>query len=169
MSPRAALRLESLGHEKVFDYTAGLADWKANGLPTEGRLAQILKVNDAIRADPPTCRLTDSVGDAARQVKASGHNQCVVTSDDGIVLGRLRLAGLKSDPQGSVEAAMEEGPTTIRPDMPLDEYAAHMRERRVGSVLVTGSTGRLFGVLYRDDAEAKLEERRRARDQSTSA
>ncbi len=49
------------------------------------------------------------------------------------------------------------------------EYAAHMRERRVGSVLVTGSTGRLFGVLYRDDAEAKLEERRRARDQSTSA
>ncbi len=164
MSPRAALRLESLGHEKVFDYTAGLADWTANGLPTEGRLARILKVKDAVRTDTPTCRLTDLVSDAAKRVEASGHNQCIVTSEEGVVLGRLRLAALKSDPQGTVEAAMEEGPTTVRPDLPLGEYATHMRERRVGSVLVTGSTGRLFGVLYRDDAEAKLEERRQARD-----
>ncbi len=168
MSPRAALRLESLGHEKVFDYTAGLADWTANGLPTEGRQTQILKVKDAIRTDAPTCRLTDPVGDAVARFEASGHNQCVITSEDGIVLGRLRLAALKSDPRASVETVMEEGPTTIRPDLPLGEYTLHMRERQVGSVLVTGSTGHLIGVLYREDAEAMLEARRQARDQSTS-
>jgi predicted transcriptional regulator len=53
---------------------------------------------------------------------------------------------------------MEPGPTTIRPDVALEEFTEHMRERRVGSVIVTTSTGHLIGVLYREDADQKLRE-----------
>jgi len=143
------LRLETLGFEHIFDYTAGLADWTANGLPTVGRFAQIAKVKEVLRSDVPTCRLAERVRDVASRVESSGHNQCVVTSEEGIVLGRLRGAALKADAEASVETVMEEGPTTIRPDIPLGEYVTHMRDRGVGSVLVTKSTGQLMGVLYR--------------------
>lgn len=34
-STKAAKRLEQLGYQKVYDYTAGKTDWKGAGLPTE--------------------------------------------------------------------------------------------------------------------------------------
>ena len=35
MSPRAALRLESIGFEQVYDYGASKADWGSFGLPLD--------------------------------------------------------------------------------------------------------------------------------------
>ena len=156
MSPRAALRLETLGFTRVYDYTTGLADWTANLLPTEGRSTTILAAKDAVRRDAPTCRLTEHIQDATARIASTDHNQCVVTSEDGVVLGRLRGAALKANPDALVESAMESGPTTIRPDLPLAAYVEHMQTRRVSSVIVTRSTGELIGVLYRRDAEARL-------------
>ena len=166
MSPRAACRLESLRFTHVYDYVTGLADWTANGLPTEGELAGVtregvvrrdaLRARDAVRTDIPTCRLGDTIGDAAERVKRAGQRQCVVTSDGGVVLGRLRGEALAADPEATAESVMESGPSTIRPDVSLAEFAEHMRAMSVGSVLVTTSTGRLIGILYRRDAEEKL-------------
>ncbi len=156
MSPRAACRLESLGFTQVYDYVTGLADWTANGLPTEGKLARVLRAGDAVRRDVPTCRLTERLGDVAERVKAVDQNVCIVTSENGVVLGRLRGDALEGDPDASVEAVMEAGPSTIRPDVALEEFTEHMRARRVGSIVVTTSTGRLIGILYRKDAEEKL-------------
>ncbi len=156
MSPRAACRLESLGFTQVYDYVAGLADWTASGLPTEGRLTTALRAGDAVRRDVPTCRLGDRLGDVTRHDKEKEQNVCIVTSEDGVVLGRLRGEALRGDPDATVESLMESGPTTIRPDVPLEEFTEHMRARRVGSVVVTTSTGRLIGVLYRTDAEERL-------------
>ncbi len=156
MSPRAACRLESLGFAQVLDYVTGMADWTANGLPTEGKLAEVLRAGDAVRRDVPTCRLTERLGDVAERVKAVDQNMCIVTSDGGVVLGRLRGDAFNGDPEASVESVMEAGPTTIRPDIPLEEFTEHMRARRVGSIVVTTSTGQLIGVLHRKDAEAKL-------------
>ena len=34
-SSKAAARLEALGYERVYDYAAGKADWRAAGLPVE--------------------------------------------------------------------------------------------------------------------------------------
>lgn len=34
-SPRAAARMEALGYRRVYDYTAGKADWQAAGKPVE--------------------------------------------------------------------------------------------------------------------------------------
>ena len=166
MSPRAACRLESLGFTHVYDYVTGLADWTANALPTEGNLVGVtregvvrrdtLRALDALRTDITTCRLGDTIGDAAERAKGAGQRQCVVTADGGVVLGRLRGEALSATPDATAESVMEAGPSTIRPDVSLAEFTEHMRARKVSSVLVTTSTGRLIGILYRRDAEEKL-------------
>lgn len=166
MSPRAACRLESLGFTQVYDYTTGLADWTANGLPTEGTLVGVsregvvcrdaLRVRDAVRSDIVTCRLEDTLGAVNERLRSAGQRQCVVTSEDGVVLGRLRGDELAGDPQASAEAVMESGPSTIRPDVSLAEFTKHMSAKEVGSVLVTASTGHLIGILFRKEAKEKL-------------
>ena len=97
MSPRAACRLESLGFTPIYDYVAGLADWTANGLPTEGRLASVLRAGDVVRQDTPTCRLTERLGDAQERARAAEQNVCVVTTENGVVLGRIRGEALEGD------------------------------------------------------------------------
>lgn len=157
MSPRAAWRLESLGFSQVFDYVAGKADWSASGLPVEGKLADYPRAGHVARPDVPTCRLTERIADVRDRVRASGHNVCFVTNEEGVVLGRLGARALGADPQTSVEAVMESGPTTTRTDEPLEAITQRLRDRRVGSILVTTSSGRLVGILYRKDAEEQLE------------
>ena len=156
MSPRAASRLDSLGFTQVFDYVTGMADWTANDLPTEGRLAAVLRAGDAVRRDVPTCGLTERLGAVRERVQAAGEKVCIVTNEEGVVLGRLRGEAFNADPEASIESVMEAGPTTIRPDLQLEEITEHLQERRVGSIVVTTSVGRLIGILYRSDAERKL-------------
>lgn len=158
MSPRAAWRLESLGFTQVFEYVAGKADWLASGLPIEGKLANYCRAGSVARADVPTCRLTDRVADALKQVQASDHCVCVVTNDEGVVLGRLGERALLTDPEGLVEQVMESGPTTTRPDDPLESITERLRGRGVDSILVTTPDGRLVGILYLEDAERILAE-----------
>ena len=158
MSPRAAWRLESLGFTQVFEYVAGKADWLASGLPIEGKLANYCRAGSVARADVPTCRLTDRVADALEQVQASDHCVCVVTNDEGVVLGRLGERALLTDPEGLVEQVMESGPTTTRPDDPLESITERLRGRGVDSILVTTPDGRLVGILYLEDAERILAE-----------
>ncbi len=156
MSPRAASRLDSLGYTQVFDYVTGMADWTANGLPTEGRLAAVLRAGDAVRRDVPTCQITERLGEVKERVQAAGEKVCIVTTEEGVVLGRLRGEAFNADPEASIESVMEAGPTTIRPDLPLEDITEHLKERRVGSIIVSTSVGRLIGILYRSDAERKL-------------
>ena len=156
MSPRAAWRLESLGFTKVYDYVAGKIDWLAGGLPVEGTLADLPRAGEVARKDVPTCRLTDRVGDVSHRVREADDNVCVVTNDEGIVLGRLRPRALDADPETPVEEVMESGPTTTRPDDPLDALTERLQSARVGSILVTTPDGRLVGILYRKDAEQRL-------------
>ena len=51
MSPRAACRLEAIGFGEVYDYTAGMADWKAAGLDVEGSKDTGLRIAGATRPD----------------------------------------------------------------------------------------------------------------------
>ena len=158
MSPRAAWRLESLGFTKVFDYMAGKADWLASGLPVEGELADYPRAGTVSRTDVSTCSLSDRLGDVRDRTHDADQNVCVVVNDDRVVLGRLRGKTLDADPGATLESVMESGPTTIRPDEPLEAIVERMRDQRVGSILVTTSDGRLVGILYREDAERVLAE-----------
>src|SRR5207245_7830164 len=97
MSARAAWRLESLGFVQVYRYTAGKADWLANGLPTEGQQANKTHVADLARRDVPTCHLADKIADVQARVQAAGWDVCVVVNEKRVVRGLLRQAALTSE------------------------------------------------------------------------
>jgi predicted transcriptional regulator len=150
MSPRAAWRLKTLGFDKVYDYVAGKEDWFAAGLPRQGRLA-------GARRDDITCALTDRIGDVVARVRAAGKDACVVVTDGGVVLGRVRGEALEATPDSRVEQVMESGPTTTRMDSTLASLVDRLKARRVRSIMVTTSDGRFVGTLHRQDAERRLE------------
>ena len=168
MSPRAAWRLETLGFDKVYDYVAGKEDWFAAGLPRQGRLAAVPRAGDVARRDDVTCALTDRVGEVAARVRAAGKDTCVVVTDGGVVLGRVRGEALEADPDSRVEQVMESGPTTTRTDSTLAPLVDRLQARRVRSILVTTSDGRLVGTLHRQDAERRLEDESQADEGESS-
>ncbi len=153
MSPRAAWRLEGLGFSPVYDYVPGKVDWFAAGLPKVGKLAEVPTVGEAARQDLPTCLPEEKVSEARLRMEAEGWYRCVVVNEERIVLGMLRDKELEPDPETTVEEVMRPGPTTFRPDTPVEKVAERMRKRGVSAVLVTTSDGKLVGMLHRDDAE----------------
>ena len=98
------------------------------------------------------------VGDLASLLAAG---DCIVVNDAGIVQGRLRGRALEETPEATAEEAMEIGPTTIRPNEPLEPLVERMHRRGVRTVIVSDLQGRLVGILYREDAERALEAARR--------
>jgi predicted transcriptional regulator len=80
-----------------------------------------------------------------------------VVNESSVVLGRLRREAWDADPNTPVENVMENGPTTFRPDNFLEPLIKRMREKKVGSVIITNSDGVLIGLLYRKDGEERLE------------
>jgi len=160
MSPRAAWRLESLGFTQVYDYVGGKADWFAAGLPREGKLTSIPRTGDVARRDDVTCRPTDRISVVIDRIRAAGKETCIVTTEGGVILGRVRTDRLDADAQVQVEEVMELGPTTTRADTTLEAIIERLNARKVESILVATSDGRLVGTLYRSDAEARLQEDR---------
>ncbi|MGH7823994.1 MAG: CBS domain-containing protein [Candidatus Binatia bacterium] len=149
MSPRAASRLESLGFEEVLDYVAGKQDWLAFGLPIEGKSADVPTIGQAANRDVQTCYITESVGDVQNRLRQAHEQTCVVVDKDRVVLGLLRKKLWDLGAEIPVEEAIDAGPTTFRPHIALDEMAAYMRDKRLASLLVTTSDGRLVGILRR--------------------
>ncbi len=162
MSSRAAWRLESLGFSQVYRYAAGKLDWFAYGLPMAGEFAAIPKAGEIVRRDVPTWRITDRVGEVYRHCQEAGWKVCLVVNESNVVLGRLRREAWEVDPETVVEEVMENGPTTFRLDNFLEPLVKRMREKKVGSVIITNSDGALIGILYRKDGEERLQ-----RDQPT--
>jgi hypothetical protein len=62
-------------------------------------------------------------------------------NDTGVVLGRLGQQAFDSGPEALVEAAMESGPTMIRPNTPLTAALQWMRKWKRDSLVVTTSAG----------------------------
>ena len=156
MSPRAAWRLERLGFGEVYDFSVGKVAWLAMGWPREGTAASTPNAGEVARKGTPTCLLDDPVGDVREKILEVGSEVCVVVNAEGIVQGRLKAAALSERPDVTAEEAMELGPTTIRPNEPLAPLVDRMKKKGSRTILVTDLHGRLFGVLYRKDAERAL-------------
>lgn len=155
MSPRAAWRLESLGFEKVYEYSAGKLDWMAAGLPTEGTNLLRPRAGEAARKDAPTCVLNEKLGDVSDRVKATGWDSCVVVNEQRVVLGLLRAKELAGDRELSIEEAMRPAPSTFRPFVSLHEMVHFFSEHKTDNAPITTSDGRLVGLLLRQDALTK--------------
>jgi len=78
---------------------------------------------------------------------------CVVTNDEGIVLGLLGRQALRSAEKVRAEDAMSLGPSTIRPSARRDATAQRMRDQDFTRIVVTHPDGVLAGVLRREDLE----------------
>jgi CBS domain-containing protein len=136
----------------VYDYVDGKADWLAAGLPTEGTNAKRPSARDVARSDVPTCRVDEPIGEVRERVHAAGWDVCVVVNGERIVFGFLRGAELEKGRHGAVEAFMRPGPSTFRPNVPIEEMAEFMVEHDLASSPITTSDGRLVGLLRRNDA-----------------
>ncbi|SRR6266851_516528 len=147
MSPRAAWRLEQLGFDHVYDYTAGKVDWLAAGEPTEGSGPTPVRVTSALDASVPTCSLEADAGEAVESAQAAGWPVCVVVNDADVVAGRLRVDKIAGDERRPAHQAMEPGPATIRANDELAPTLARMAERHVAVLLITTPEGTLLGAL----------------------
>ncbi len=145
-----------MGFERVYDYENGKRDWGSFGLPREGRLAEQPSGGDAGRADVPTCGLEDDLQQVRERVRASEWDTCIVVDEQRIVLGRLGRKAIASDEDQSVEEAMTEGPSTVRPSIGLDALLKRMQENNLTSWLVTTADGKLVGLVLRSAAEERL-------------
>lgn len=139
-------------------YTAGKADWFASGLPLEGSEAARPRAADAARRSVPTCDLSDPVDEVRERIRQAQEEACIVVDADRVVLGRVASIAPGEDGARTVEDVMDPAPSTIRPNVPLDELIERLERRRSGSILVTTSDGQLVGVLHRSDAERRLHE-----------
>ena len=62
LSARAAWRLESMGFQEVYRYTAGKADWLAAGFETQGADARKLRLKQILKSNVLTCAPKDRLG-----------------------------------------------------------------------------------------------------------
>ena len=156
MSPRAASRLESIGFEQVYDYTAGKVDWGSFGLPLEGTEGGKTRVGAHARSDVPSCRPDDRLQVVCERLDETGWDTCFVLDDEGVVLGRIGRRAIRSREDITAEQVMTPGPSTIRPSARLKDVVERMRRQNLTNLPVTTPDGRLLGLLTRPDAEAAL-------------
>jgi predicted transcriptional regulator len=142
-----------LGFAEVYDYVVGKVDWLAHSLPVERDAPAPPTAADFMRDDVVRCGLDDRVGEVRERIAPSPYGFAVATTSDGVVLGRVRGSVLDCDPILRVEEVMEPGPSTTRPDRPVDSLIARLDKQDLRFAIVTTPEGRLLGVVRRSDLE----------------
>jgi CBS domain-containing protein len=143
----------------VFRYAAGKVDWLSAGLPSEGEIADELRISDIVNRDIATCRIGQRIGELHVP-----DDLCVVLNEAGIVLGDLRGKALTADPNARVEDVMDPGASTYRPNVSVQQLVHHLIESGAQRVLVSDGDGRFIGWISRQDAERALDEHRHQHD-----
>jgi CBS domain-containing protein len=151
MSPRAACRLATLGYD-AYDYAPGKVDWMAHARPLEGTDADHPWAQTLMRGDVATCTLDEPPDEVARKIDATPYGFALALSPGRVVLGRVRRSRL-ADARASIEAAMEPGPSTIRPHTTIEDLATRLARSEVRTLVVTDPEGTLLGVLRCDDVK----------------
>jgi CBS domain-containing protein len=139
-----------MGFTRVYDYVAGKKDWGSYGLPHEGTNVPARLAGDVADRDVPTCSLADRLSEVRERVRDAGWDTCIVVNEHRVVLGRLGRKAIAADSDETVEEAMTEGPSTVRPSIGADALLERIRERNLRSYLVTTPDGRLVGLVRRD-------------------
>lgn len=102
-----------------------------------------------------TCGLADRIAEVRPRVERSPYWFALVTTEERIVLGRLRTSAMReSAGDARAEDAMQPGPSTVRCDAATDELARRLRDRELVTAVVSTPEGRLVGVVRRADLEA---------------
>lgn len=152
MSPRAAGRLAALGFTDVYDYAPGKVDWLARNLPVEGTAADAPTIGRHLRDEVVTARPDEPAAEVRARVDRSPHSFALVTTPEGILLGRLRAAALdQADPTRPVGEVMEPGPSTLRPHQSATDVKTRLEDKGLHYAIVTDPDGRLLGTVHPAD------------------
>ncbi len=152
MSPRAACRLATLGFTQVYDYVPGKVDWLARNQPVEGTGADTEMIGRHLRQEVTTVRPEERISAVRARVARSAHRFALVTTADGILLGRLRAAVLDdADPTRPAGEVMEAGPSTLRPHEPAAAIADRLVDKGLSYAIVADPDGRLLGTVHPGD------------------
>jgi len=128
----------------------GKVDWLARSLPTEGDEADKPRVGALARDDVVTCALDTRVAELRESIEASPYGFALVVWSDGTLLGRVRGSQLgDAGDDATAEQVMQPGPSTVRPDMPVDELRERLDDKDLKTSLVSTPEGRLIGVVMR--------------------
>jgi len=112
-------------------------------------------VADVTRGEVPRFPADESAGIIAQRLRESGQDWAAIVDAEGLLLGRVRLDRI-ADPSSIAADVMEEGPSTYRPNVPLQELLSRMEEKGFSKAFVTDPDGRLIGLIVREDIEAAL-------------
>ena len=159
MAPRAAARLETLGFKDVYEYKAGKQDWLGAGLASEGSDTACPTIAAVVRKDVPRFGLDDKTHAILESLRTGAWDWAAIVNREGILLGRVRARNIK-DEDSPASAVMEEGPSTYRPNVPLEELHERMRVKGFDMALVTDQDGRLLGLVTMGDIARALDARK---------
>jgi rhodanese-related sulfurtransferase len=154
LSARAAWRLESMGFQEVYRYTAGKADWLAAGWETEGTATKPPRLKQYLQKDVFVCSLRERLEDVKTR-RRPHQDVCVVVSDRNIVLGVLRGESWNANPLSRVVDVMDPGPRTFRPDVDPKEVQKTLRSEESEIAIVTTSDGELLGTIRTAQGKAQ--------------
>ena len=130
----------------------GKVDWFAAGLPGEGKATTMTRIGDLVVRDVPTCALDEKVGEVRDRLGPD--DVCLVVNDHRTVLGVVDGEDLQADDDRAVSEVMQEGPSTIRPNVPALVLAPHLEGGAFPWGVVTTPEGELVGILRGSDLES---------------
>ena len=132
----------------------GKVDWLARNLPTEGDEADKARVGALARDDVVTCTLDTRASELRDAIEASPYGFALVVSSEGTLLGRVRSSKLAdAADEATAEQVMQPGPSTVRPDLAVDELRERLDDKDLKTALVSTPEGRLIGVVTRKALE----------------
>jgi CBS domain-containing protein len=129
----------------------GRAGWTAQGEPTEGQVGDRRRISQYLE---PTASvdIDATIGDASR-VAGDAPSIAVVGPGD-VLLGALARTALRLPEDTRVEDAMISAPSTIRPELRIDEVAEQLRNDGLDHVYVTRVDGTLLGLVITEKLHA---------------
>jgi CBS domain-containing protein len=128
----------------------GKVDWLARNLPAEGDEADKPRVGALARDDVVTCALDTRVGELRDAIEESPYGFALVVWSDGTMLGRVRSSQIRdAADDATAEQVMQPGPSTVRPDLSVDELRKRLDDKELKTALVSTPEGRLIGVVTR--------------------
>ena len=142
----------------MYDYVPGKVDWLAHNLPVEGERATPPTAGRLLRDDVVRCRPEDRLSAVLARIESSPYDFALVTSDDPIVLGRLRAGAATGDGDRPVGEIMELDPWTVRPHRSAAKVAERLAAKDQRWAIVTTPEGRLLGVAGGEDLKRAAQE-----------
>ena len=150
-----------MGFGEVYDYVAGKVDWFGAGWPSEGEAAELTRIGALVDTEVPTCGMDDRAEDVRGRL--GDDDVCLVVTDERVVLGVVQGEDLGGDGDPSsvddrpVGELMQEGPTTMRPNVPAAILAGQIEDGSFAWLVVTDPEGMLIGILRGSDVESWAE------------